>query len=368
MKKLMVWIAALALPGVLAAQDIIGAWQGTLEAGGKELRIVVKIDAGLKVAFYSIDQGSGALAGTITRQGSNVKMSIPGAGGSYEGKLDSDGVTIAGTWSQGGGSLPLNLKHVTGDAVWAIPEPPARLKPMPADANPVFEVATIKPSKPGEPGKVLTIQGRDLVTVNMSMNDLISFAYGVQVRQITGGPSWLETDFFDINAKPEGDGLPNRKQLEVMIQKLLADRFKLAFHRDKKEMTAFVIVVGKNGSKLTKSAGDPNGLPGLGFRGLGAMAARNANMSDFAGLMQSMVLDRPVVDQTGLAGRFDFQLNWTPDETQFGGRGGSVKRDEAYAPPDLFTAMQEQLGLQLKSEKIPVDVLVIDRVEKPSAN
>jgi uncharacterized protein (TIGR03435 family) len=91
-------------------------------------------------------------------------------------------------------------------------------------------------------------------------------------------------------------------------------------------------------------------------------------MSDFTGFLQAVVLDRPVVDQTELTGRFDFQMKWTPDESQFGGRGGGVKNDAADAPPDLFTAIQEQLGLQLKSAKIPVDVLVIDRVEKPTEN
>ena len=155
-----------------------------------------------------------------------------------------------------------------------------------------------------------------------------------------------------------------------MVQKLLADRFKLTFHRDKKELSVFAIVVGKNGPKLTKSAGDPNGLPGLFFRGLGDLPARNATMADFAGVMQTAVLDRPVVDQTGLSGRFDFELKWTPDETQFAGLGVRVPApsDDLAAPPDLFTAIQEQLGLKLQSTKAPVEVLVIDRVEKPSEN
>jgi len=93
-------------------------------------------------------------------------------------------------------------------------------------------------------------------------------------------------------------------------------------------------------------------------------------MADFAGVMQTAVLDRPVVDQTGLPGRFDFELKWTPDEFQFGGLGVKVPppSDSATAPPDLFNAMQEQLGLKLVSTKAAVEVLVIDRVEKPSAN
>jgi uncharacterized protein (TIGR03435 family) len=106
------------------------------------------------------------------------------------------------------------------------------------------------------------------------------------------------------------------------------------------------------------------------FRGLGVLPASNATMQDFAGLLQSAVLDRPVVDQTGLTGRWDFTLSWTPDESQFVGMGIKVPApsDKPDAPPGLFTAIQEQLGLKLDSIKAPVDVLVIDHVEKPSAN
>jgi uncharacterized protein (TIGR03435 family) len=372
-KKLMLALAAL-LVGALFAQftkDISGIWQGTLQAG-KELRIVMKVskgdDGGMKAMMYSIDQGGQPIAGTVSLQGATVKITVPGLGGTYDGKVDPDGGTIAGTWSQGPKPLPLNLKHVTSEEAWEIPKPPPQLKPMPVDAKPVFDVATIKPTKPGTQGKGLMVRGTEFVTINTSLNDLIAFAYGVHVRQITGGPSWLESDFYDITAKPDIEGTPNRKQLEGMVQKLLADRFKLAFHHDKKELTAFTLVLGKNGSKLAPSAGDPKGLPGLFFRGLGNLVVNNANMSDFTQLMQSAVLDRPVVDQTELTGRFDFTLNWTPDESQFNGRGGSAKSDAADAPPDLFAAVQEQLGLQLKTAKVPVDVLVIDRVEKPSEN
>jgi uncharacterized protein (TIGR03435 family) len=374
MKKWMVSIFTFALlsGNALFAQDLAGTWQGALQAG-KELRIVFKIDKEdakgvLKAVMYSIDQGGQGIAGAGTQQGSTVKISFPGIGGSYEAKLASDGASMAGTWSQGGPSLPLNLKRANSETVWTIPEPPPPMKPMKADAALAFEVATIKPSKPGNPGKAITMRGPgQFATINTSLADLITFAYGIQIRQIMGGPTWLESDFYDINAKPEAEGMPSTNQLKGMIQKLLADRFKLAFHRDKKELSVYGIVIGKNGPKLTKSAGDPNGLPGLFFRGLGILPARNATISDLAGVLQSVVLERPVVDQTGLSGRFDFELKWTPDASQFGGQGANAPQNPD-APPDLFTAMQEQLGLQLKSTKAPVEVLVIDRIEKPSEN
>lgn len=375
MKKSMLFIFALAaLPGsALFAQDITGTWQGTLQTPKQELRTVVKIskgDGGLKAVLYSIDQGGQGFAGTVTLESAIVRISIPGIGGTYEGKLDGDAIALTGTFSQGPEKLPLNLKHVNDDAAWAIPAPPVPLKAMPADANPAFDVAVIKPNTSAGPGKGFGIRGRQFSTMNTSVRDMITFAYGLHARQITGGPGWMETEKYNVTAKPEGEGQPNDKQWKIMVQKLLADRFQLTFHREKKELSVYAIVVGKNGPKLTKSAGNPSGLPGLFFRGLGNLPATNATIADFAGVMQSAVLDRPVVDQTGLEGRFDFQLKWTPDETQFGGMGMKVPppADDAAAPPDLFTAMQDQLGLKLQATKAAVDVIVVDRVSKPSEN
>jgi len=131
-----------------------------------------------------------------------------------------------------------------------------------------------------------------------------------------------------------------------------------------------VLSVAKTGQKMTKSEGDPSGLPGLWFQQLGDLNVRNANMADFSGLMQSAVLDRPVLDQTGIAGRWDFTLKWTPDDSQFSGMGARIPppTDSANAPPNLYTAIQEQIGLKLEATKAPADVMVIDHVEKPSDN
>ena len=376
MKKLMLLIIALVISSGAAlraqAPDITGTWQGTLTAAGRDLRTVVKIskaDSGLKAVFYSIDQGGqGITANAITLDGSTVKISIASIAGAYEGKLSADGNSIAGTFTQGGTSLPLNLTRANSDTAWVIPGPPT---PMAADADPAFEVATIKPSNPDAQGKGFRVRGRQFSTLNTSLSDLITFAYGLHPRQITGGPDWLDKDKYDLAAEPDGEGQPNDKQWKIMVQKLLADRFKLTFHHDKTELSVYALVVGKTGSKINKSGGDPNGLPGLFFRGLGMLTVTNATMTDFTGLMQAAVLDRPVVDQTGLPGRYDFTLNWTPDESQFAGMGVKVPppaADNAAAPPDLFTAIEEQMGLKLVATKAMVDILVIDHVEKPSAN
>ncbi len=358
--------------GNLMAQDLAGTWQGTLQAG-KELRIVLKVskaDDAWKAMFYSIDQsGQGLAASSVSLQGGNVKVAIAGVGGNYEGKLSADGGSITGTWTQGPAPLALNLTKATDATAWTIPEPPAKLKPMRADVDPIFEVATIKPSRPEAPGKGIRVNGIHFSTLNTSVVDLISFAYGVHARQIAAGPAWLASDRFDIGAQPDGEGQPNDRQLKIMVQKLLADRFKLAFHREQKELSVYAITVAKTGTKLTKNESDPNGLPGLGFRGLGNMVVRNATMADFAGSMQGAVLDRPVVDQTSLQGRYDFTLNWTPDEFQFTGLGVKVPPPPENAPnPDLFTAIQQQLGLKLEAVKAQAEILVIDRAEKPSGN
>jgi uncharacterized protein (TIGR03435 family) len=363
-----------AQPAGNSTQSLVDTWQGTLHAG-KDLRTVVKISkadgGGYKALFYSIDQGGDPLPVTkITLDGTTVKMTLTAIGGTYEGKLSSDGKTITGNWSQGPNPLPLNLTRATPETEWTIPPPTPKLPPMDANASPSFEVATIKPSKPDQPGKMFRVMGRRFKTVNTTLNDLISFSYGVHSKQVIGAPVWADTDKFDIDAEPDGEGAPSDKQWKGMVQKLLAERFKLSFHRDKKELSVYVLSVTKTGQKLTKSDGDPNGLPGLWFRGLGDLNVRNATMADFAGLMQSAVLDRPVVDQTGLAGRFDFTLKWTPDDSQFAGMGAKIPppTDNAAAPPNLYTAIQEQVGLKLDATKAPAEVLVIDHIEKPSDN
>jgi uncharacterized protein (TIGR03435 family) len=362
-------------PTANTAQTIADTWQGTLHAG-QDLRTVVKIskadDGGYKAVFYSIDQGGAVIPVTkITLDGTTVKMAITMIGGTYEGKLSPDGKSITGTWSQGQNPLPLNLTRATPETEWTIPPPPPVLPPMDANASPTFEVATIKPSKPDDQRKAIIVQGRRMHIINQPLSRMISFAYGVQVKQIIGLTAWADTDKYDIDAEPDGEGMPNDKQWKGMIQKLIVQRYKFTFHQDKKELSVYVLSVAKTGAKLTKSEGDPNGLPGLFFRGRpGDLGVRNANMADFVGLLQGAVLDRPVVDQTGLTGRFDFSLNWTPDDSQFAGMGAKIPppTDSANAPPSLYTAIQEQIGLKLDATKALADVIVIDHVEKPSEN
>ena len=370
MKKLMLCLVAMFAIFVpaLRAQDIVGDWQGTLDLGGGKLRMVVKVakgdKGGLSAKLYNADRGTQpASASSVTLSGSTFKFSVDLMGATYEGKLSADGNLIGGVWT--GGPLPtaLNLARATPETAWEIPEPPPPQKQIPADANPSFDVATIKPTKEGTQFSIHPTRSGELVATDASLGYLIKFAYEVHPRQITKGPAWLETEKYDLTAKPAMEGQPSLKQMRVMTQKLLADRFQLTFHREKIELQAYAVTVAKGGVKLARDDSNPDGNPGYGG-GPAGMHVVNSTIAEFISFVLNDSLGQPVVDQTGLgSARYDFVLKWTPD----GARPGAAA-DNADAPPDIFTAMQQQLGLKLESTKTLVDVMVIDHVEKPSAN
>jgi uncharacterized protein (TIGR03435 family) len=367
-------IVALMVPA-LRAQDITGNWQGSLKTPQKDLRtilVVTKDDGKLKATMYSIDQTPQPIkASSVSLDGSAFKYAVDLIGGTYEGKLSADGTTITGTWSQGT-PIPFVLTKATKTTAWEIPAPPPPPKLMAANADPSFDVATIKPNDSGATSmQGLTINGRNFRTRASSLADLIAFSYEVQAKQIVGAPDWTTKDRYDIDAVPDVEGAPNPAQVRSMIRKLLTDRFQLKFHHDQREMSAFVLTVAKTGQKLTPT--EMTGpLPGIGIMpatgGL-SMMARNATIGDFTGFLQNLVLDRPVVDRTGLTGKFDLKVTFLPDDTQFNGHSPVGKLADGVEPaPSLSEAFLTQLGLKLTPEKTSVDVLAIDHVEKPSAN
>ena len=376
MKTLMRWTAVLVLllSGAVGAQtqNLVGQWQGTLSNQGKELRLVFVIAASgqgntLTATLFPIDQGAQRINATVAAQGGAVRIGVAPAGITFEGKLAADGNSIVGTFTQGPGSTPLTLERANKETAWALPAPP---KTMAANAPLTFEVATIKPSVPNSPGKLFTVKGPDVFTLNTTLSDLMTMAYNVHINQIAGAPAWFENDKFDIQGRPAAEGIPNTDQLRGLLKSLMAERFKLTTHNETKEMPAYVLTVGSNGHKMTANTANPNGLPGLFFKGLGQLVVTNANMGQFVGILQGSVLDRPVVDRTGLQGRFDFTLSWTADDSQFRSFGPRPPAGPPAdnAPPGLFTAIQEQIGLRLERGNAPVDVIVIDSVQKPTDN
>jgi len=232
---------------------------------------------------------------------------------------------------------------------------------MAADAHPSFEVATIKPSDPEDQNSGFHEMGRQLFIENETMESLIAATYGIHPKQIVDAPEWLSKDRWDIKGVPDVEGEPSWPQYQEMVKKLLAERFGLKFHRGQRDLPIYAITVARGGPKLAVSKSDPNGLrdqTSNGNRVEQTYRFTNNSIADFADGMQEF-LDRPVVDQTGLKGKFDFVLRWTVD--------GAVN-DDPKAPPGLFTAVQEQLGLKIEPTKGPAEVLVIDHVERPASN
>jgi uncharacterized protein (TIGR03435 family) len=377
MKRFILGIAALAgfHSGALFAQSLAGVWQGPLQVSqtpGDTLRVVFKISATvsgtLTGQMYSIDQGGSSAAPDVTLKGSAVKIVMPSIGATYLGKMSADGNSITGSWTGANGGLTLNLTRATAETAWKIPEPPPPPRAMPRDADPAFEVASVKRSNPDERGGGIRIQGRQFSSTNMSAGNLITIAYGIHPRQLVGAPDWIDKDRFDVLGKPDVEGQPDNRQVRVLIRKLLADRFNLKFHREKRELSVYLLVAGKTGAKLTVAESDPNADPQLFFYGPAKTVAKNATMADFAGFLQGGVVDRPVLDQTGLTGRYDFGLLWRP-EVPLGAPGNNPPPpSDSDGLPDIFGAIQQQLGLRLEPTKTPTEVIVIDRLERPSDN
>jgi len=246
-------------------------------------------------------------------------------------------------------------------------------RPMPANADPGFEVVTIKPADPDVHGKNFGFQGRRFMAQNYNVDDIIALAYGLHFKQIVG-PAWMSATLYDIDGVPDTEGIPNQRQKNLMMQKLLAERFKLSFHHEKRDQPVYAITVAKGGPKLTPSASAPDAPSNFRLEGqLRGVSVTNMTLAEFAIWFQKVVMDKPVIDRSGLSAKYDFSLMWSPDESQFiplRGTGARAGRwpDDAKAPPDLYGAFQEQLGLKLEPVKALADVMVVDHIDQPSPN
>jgi uncharacterized protein (TIGR03435 family) len=257
-----------------------------------------------------------------------------------------------------------------------------------AQSTPTFDVASIKPSSPEARGTSLMFQSANSMRItNAPLRMLITFAYDIRDFQLSGGPGWIGSDRFDILAKaertPGTENVPDdfrkmtdqqrtaaAEQMRLRMRGMLAERFQLTIHRETKDGAVYALIVAKGGSKLQpKEPGDgPQGLR----MGRGQLTGMAASMQMLTNVLSNQV-GRPVVNKTGLDAKYDFKLEWTPDVGSGEGPGGPPPGIETQPPPKadgptLFTALQEQLGLRLESQKGPVEMIVIDRVEKPTEN
>jgi uncharacterized protein (TIGR03435 family) len=227
-----------------------------------------------------------------------------------------------------------------------------------AGTAPAFDVASVKADSQSPYADFRVLPGGRLEVIGLELKTVLLEAYHVKYYQISGGPTWLNTDRFNITAKAEGN--PTRERMMEMLQTLLADRFKLKVHRESKEGSVYVLTVMKDGPKLKPPTGEksyialyrntPPELPGVSY----ALGGKKASMALFAERLGEQ-LRRPVLDKTGLIGEFDFKVDYAIN-------------DNPETGPSIFMALQEQLGLKLETAKGPIETLFIDHVEKPTGN
>jgi uncharacterized protein (TIGR03435 family) len=232
-----------------------------------------------------------------------------------------------------------------------------------------FDVVSVKPSAPDEHnGLMMQTQPRGIRLAGVPLRMVMMLAYDVKAFQISGGPDWIRTERWDVLAEAEGDGRLPMEEKRPMIQALMADRFALKVHKGTKEMPVYVLAVEKKGSKLAAPTGTDQRIG----NGNGSLRAKKTGMDWFAGWL-SRKLGRMVLDQTDLKGEYDFALEWAPEPGEgnpeyTGMPPGTPVPYINKDGPSIFTALQEQLGLRLVSQKGPVEVIVVDSVERPSAN
>jgi uncharacterized protein (TIGR03435 family) len=244
---------------------------------------------------------------------------------------------------------------------------------------PQFEAASIKPSAPGSlRGSTFEfLPGGGLRIVNGTLRAILETAYEFREFQILGGPGWVGSELYDIlassaGAPKTGTAAEDMKTTRLRLQALLAERFKLQVHRETRELPEYVLEIAKGGPKLAdgETSGASKNTPAGIQRSCGQMIGTNTTMANLSVRLSRELLDRPVLDRTGLTGKYNFRFEWTPETgpcpaAADGATPGATISSNA---PSIFTALQETLGLKLESIKGPVDTLVIDRAERPSLN
>jgi uncharacterized protein (TIGR03435 family) len=224
-----------------------------------------------------------------------------------------------------------------------------------------FEVASIKlHPEPIAFSSDAAVHGARVTATAVTLIDLITNAFGVRYDQISGGPSWAKSEHYDVAAKAEGEDTITKNQLRQMLQTLLAGRFQLQLHREMRETPVYELIVAKNGPKIKEAAPDATGgYVSRGFNtGQMRMEASKGTMEQLARQL-SVTAGRPVIDKTGLTGYYAYTLDWA----------SAIQPPQPDSDsPSMFTAVQEQLGLKLESAKDPIEMLIIDRAEKPSEN
>jgi uncharacterized protein (TIGR03435 family) len=326
----------LASPAALGATDVSGKWSGfpvylTLKQDGNTVTGSAGESEDDQIPFQS---------GTIEDDRLTLKL------GAMEINLVVRGDQMSGEVQQDGRTTKMVFR---------------RLKPRdPSAAPPAFDAASVRPSPPQPPGNgrgsnMRADPGR-LTCTNVSLKRYVLAAWGLKEYQVAA-PDWMNDQRYDVTATMPA-GTPTHEVL-LMLQALLADRFKIAIHRETKELAVYALIVDRNGLKLGPAEGFGTSISSSPK---GRSMRANTTMKSFAGMLSNF-MDRPVVDMTGLSGGFHINLDWAPDDMRSTPGGDEGKVAEGAAGPTVFTALHEA-GLKLESRKAPVEILVVDRAEK----
>jgi uncharacterized protein (TIGR03435 family) len=347
------------------AQTLPGVWQGTLPVD-RNGRIVVRMalsDAGaLRGTFQRVDSDTAALpflsltasAGALVAESDIFHVA-------FRGKLSTDGQTLAGTWMQDQKSYPLTLMRTAPEQAWQ--HGGAAVAAMPVTADPSFEVASIRPSAPGTKGYRYDLRTRDFGAHNVSLSDLMKFAFQVRARQISGASAWMDEEKFDIAGKSDAPGQPSVDQYRVMVRKLLMERFQLRFHTLQQSFPVYALTSTGPQSAMTPTNPDLNTY-GISLKqdpGSDTTQVRfsSESMPEFVDILMNFIEERQIVDESGLSGRFDFTMILPTSALQSPDHG---ERSTA------FLRAVQPLGFRLVPKSALVPVMVMDHVERPSAN
>ena len=360
-------------PAALPAQTIVGTWQGALTVGANSTRIAFtiqknqnKTDGSLHGGLTYVDHpGAGMALTSATLSASDVTLLADYTGLTVHGKLSADGKSIDATWGQGKQSLPLTLTLATPETLWKHEAPAAR-PAMAANADPSFEVATIKPTEHVEHGVGFDLTGRPFVASHVSAMELIKIAYNIRGRQVIGGPSWLNENQFDVTAQPDTPGVPSEEQGRLMVRKLVVERFHLVSHTEERPFPTMALTLDPKAPRPTPS--DPE------FNGHGAQYGHTDGSDivyQFSGVtiqqlverLMTFFQDKQVIDETGLTGIYDITLRMP----------ASVEQSPRTTGPDderpaAWIAAVEHAGFKFVSKKAPLKVVVVDHIDPPTPN
>jgi uncharacterized protein (TIGR03435 family) len=376
MKRSILGIVALLLTTSLHAQSqaasIAGTWQGTLpvaataqgSTGGNGVRIVITIDKKPDGSFHAvmtpIDLGNATPLTSVTLTALNVTFAL-GDTVIFRGKLSPDGHSMAGTWGQGPQSLPLTFSLATEDTLWHRAGPSA--PPMAANADPSFEVATIKPAKLDEQHALFDLRARPFNATGMTAEELIKVAYNVRGRQVLGGPPWLNDTRYDVVAEPDTPGLPSEEQTRSMVHKLLSERFHLVSHTGQQDYPVMALTLDPKGPppKPSDPSVNPNGGMSGHRDGDDIVIQFSGAIRDLLAWMMNTFQDKQLVDETGLTGNYDVTLRLAG----MAAPGNNVSSDEYGNALVIATG---RAGFKLVSKKEPLPTVVVDHIDLPTPN